>query len=119
MHQTEPEMTVMLEGGGTSVRSLPCAGMLASILEIPAGADFTPALVGLPQDMCPSPHWGYMLEGSLHLRYADGTEETTKAGEAFYWPAFHTAWTTEKVRFFELSPEKEMTQLLDHLKSQG
>lgn len=119
MHQTAGELTVRFEGGGASVKSVPCAGMLASLLEIPAGADFTPALKGLPDDLCPSPHWGYVLSGSINIRYKDGTEETTTAGELFYWPAGHTAWTTECVKFFELSPEKEMTQLLDHINSGG
>ena len=119
MHQDTSQMQVMMEGGGASVRSMPCAGMLASILSFPAGADFTPALKGLPGDLCPSPHWGHVLEGSIHIRYADGTEETTKAGESFYWPAGHTAFTTEDVTFFEVSPEKEMRQLLDHITGGG
>jgi hypothetical protein len=115
MHQSLSEMKVMMEGGGASVRSMPCAGMLVSVLTVPAGTDFSPALKGLPDDLCPSEHWGYVIEGSFHVRYADGTEETTKAGESFYWPAGHTAWTTEDVKFFEVSPEKPMRQLLDHI----
>lgn len=115
MHQDTSEMQVMMEAGGLSVRSMPAAGMLCSILTIPAGTDFTPALKGLPDDLCPAPHWGHVLKGSIHFRHADGTEETIKAGDSFYLPAGHTAWTTEDVTFFEIGPEQEMRQLLDHV----
>lgn len=119
MHQSEQDMQVVLEGDGTCIRSFSAGGMLSSLMEMPAGTDFTPALRGLPQNLCPSEHWGYVIEGSIHLRYADGTEETTSAGQVFHWPALHTAWTTEKVRFFEVGPHAEMTRLLDHVTSAG
>jgi hypothetical protein len=119
MHQSTGEMQVMMEGGGASVRSMACNGMLASILSIPPGTDFTPALKGLPDDLCPSEHWGHVLSGSIMIRYADGTTETTKAGESFHWPAGHTAISAEGCTFFEVSPEKEMRQLLDHITGGG
>ena len=28
---------------------------------------------GLPGDHCDCPHWGYILEGSINVQYADGT----------------------------------------------
>jgi hypothetical protein len=117
MHSNRDELQVMFEAGGASVRSLPAGGMLTSIVEVPAGADFTDALKGLPDDLCPSAHWGYMLEGSIHLRYLDGSEETTTAGEIFHWPAGHTAWTPDGARFVEVSPEHDVTALFDHMKS--
>ena len=73
-------------------------------LDLPAGVDFTPLFVGLPGGMCQCPHWGYVLSGSITLRYADGTEETNRAGDAYYWPAGHTGWTDEGVTFVEVSP---------------
>jgi len=30
--------------------------------------------VGLPDDRCESPHWGYMISGELTFRYADRDE---------------------------------------------
>lgn len=117
MRKATNELKVMFEGGGASVRSLLGAGMYASIVEIPAGADFTAALKGLPGDLCPSAHWGYVLDGTIHLRYADGSEETCGAGDIFYWPAGHTASTVDGARFVEVSREAELTQLLDHMRS--
>jgi len=39
------------------------------------------ALSCLPQDLCQCPHWGTVLKGSIHVRYADGREETVRAGD--------------------------------------
>jgi len=84
-------------------------------LDLPAGVDFTPQLKGLPGDMCQCPHWGYVLSGSIHLRFADGSEETTRGGEIYYWPPGHTGWTEEAVSFIEFSPSAEIAPVLQHL----
>ena len=89
-------------------------GMAVGYVEVPAGADFTPLLAGLPQDMCPSPHWGYLLEGSLNVKYPDGKEETVNAGEVFYWPSPHTGSTSKGAKFIDFSPEAEFKQVMDH-----
>ena len=44
------------------------------------------------------------VEGSITVRYADGTEEMNRAGELYYWPGGHTGWTDEGVTFIEFSP---------------
>ena len=48
-----------------------------------ADADGAPFFRGLPDDRCQSPHWGYVLAGSVTFRYAD-QEETFEAGDAYY-----------------------------------
>ncbi len=87
-------------------------------LDLPPGIDFTPLFRGLPGDMCQCPHWGYVLSGSIHLRFADGTEEVTSAGEAYYWPAGHTGWSDEGVTFFEVSPAAALRPVMEHLAQQ-
>jgi len=49
------------------------------------------------------------------VRYADGREETTGAGDVFYWPAGHTGWTDYGVTLLEYSPTAEILPVLDHL----
>ena len=49
-----------------------------------AGTDISPLLEGLKDDLCQSPHWGYILEGTLTVRYTDGTEEVDGADNLFY-----------------------------------
>lgn len=47
------------------------------------------------------------------MRYAEDTVETTRAGEAYHWPAGHTAWTEEGVVFLAVTPaaqEREMEE---------
>jgi hypothetical protein len=90
-------------------------GMAVGYVELPAGVDFGPMFVGLPQDMCPSPHWGYVLEGAMQIKYPGGKEETIKAGEVFYWPAPHTGKVTKGVKFIDFSPSAEFTQVMDHI----
>ena len=38
------------------------------------GVDATPSFQGLPDGLCPAPHWGYCLKGELTVRFKDGTE---------------------------------------------
>jgi hypothetical protein len=72
----------------------------------------------LPGDLCQCPHWGYLIAGSISLRYADGTEETTSAGETYYWPGGHTGWSAEGVTFLEMSPAAQLAPVLEHLARQ-
>ena len=50
--------------------------------------DATPLMKGLPDDRCQCPHWGYVINGRMTFRYADG-EEVFDAGDAFYAPPGH------------------------------
>ena len=84
---------------------------------VPAGTDMGPVLEGLPGDRCPSPHWGVVLEGAVRLTGADGTEEITRAGEAYYWPAGHTARMDEATAFLEIGPAGAMRQFSEHAKA--
>lgn len=90
-------------------------GMSIGYVEAPAGVDFTPLFAGLPHDMCISPHWGYILEGSVRLKYGDGKEETVNAGEVFYWPAPHTAIVEKNVKIIDFSPDREFVPLMEHI----
>jgi hypothetical protein len=91
-------------------------GMTVALMELPANTDATPLLIGLPDDKCQCPHWGYVLRGSMHLAYADGTEEVVRAGDVFYFPPGHTGWTTsEDVAWVEVSPTDEYAEVMAHV----
>lgn len=64
-----------------------------------------------PGKSCPVPHWGYLVKGSMHVQYIDGTEEVVKAGEVFYLPAGHTGWSDEAMAWIEFSPEADMLKI--------
>lgn len=100
----------------TSFRNQPgLGGMYVGYVEVPAGTDFTPFFAGLPNDNCPSPHWGYLFEGVVRVKYPDGKEEVVNAGEVFYFPAPHTGFVEKNAKFIDFSPEAEFSQLMDHI----
>jgi hypothetical protein len=51
------------------------------------------------------------------VRYADGSEETVHAGDAYYWPPGHTVWVDEDYEAVEFSPSGPMGEVIDHLNS--
>ncbi len=119
MRQRKEELPVTMEGGGVSVRLVGWDGTAVGFMQMPAGMDFTPALKGMPDDLCQCPHWGYVLEGAVHVRYADGEQETVEAGDVYHWPAGHTVWFDEDTKFVEFSPEDDMREVLEHVQRQA
>jgi hypothetical protein len=65
----------------------------------------------------PEPALGPRVEGAVRLTGADGGEEITRAGQAYYWPAGHTARTDEDTAFLEIGPVAAMRQFSDHAKA--
>ena len=112
------DMPVEMEVGDIHTRAFDHAGVYTRHIQLPAGTDFTPLLKGLENDHCQCPHYGYILEGSITVRYEDGTEETNTAGDAYVWRAGHTGWTDTGVTFIEMSPTEEIMPVLEHLSKQ-
>lgn len=105
-----------MEGPGTTMRGLPgLGGMTVAFNEIPAGTDFSPLLQGLKNNSCHCPHWGYVVGGSLLVKYDNGTEETLNEGDVFYLPPGHTALVTKDLKFLDFSPEKELNEVMSHI----
>jgi hypothetical protein len=90
-------------------------GMVVEHMECADKTDMGPILEGLPGDLCPCPHWGYMVKGALHIRYADNTEEVFEEGDAFYMPAGHTGWSEAGSAMIYFSPEAEASQVAEHV----
>lgn len=111
------DLPVEVAQGELETRYIELGEMAIRHARVPAGTDFTPVLKGLPNDRCPSPHWGIVLEGSIHLKHADGSEETATAGEIYHWPAGHTARADEAVVFIEIGPVGPMRQFSEHAKT--
>jgi hypothetical protein len=90
--------------------------------KIKGGTDFSPLFVGLPDDMCQSPHWGYVFKGKLRFTYKDH-EEIISAGEAYYAPPGHTIAIIEDAETVEFSPSAELQATLEmaakNLEAQG
>jgi mannose-6-phosphate isomerase-like protein (cupin superfamily) len=94
-------------------------GMTVAVNSMPAGSDLAPLLLGLKNNSCQVPHWGYIIQGALMLQYDDGKEVTLKAGDLFYMPPGHKAKVIEDLKMMDFSPEQEYMDLVDHLEKKA
>ncbi len=117
MKQNRDQLPVRVESGGVCIQAADWADLNVARIRFPKGADAAPLLKGLPQDLCQCPHWGTVLRGSIHVLYADGHQETVRAGDVYYWPPGHTVRVDEDYEAVEFSPSALMCTVIDHLKS--
>jgi hypothetical protein len=75
-------------------------------------ADMTPLFVGLPDDKCQSPHWGYVIKGKLVYHTAGGDIEITD-GEAYYVGPGHTPEIFPGTEVVEFSPTAELNETME------
>ena len=110
------EIPITMQAPGTIMRGLPgYGGMTVAFNEIPAGTDFAPLLQGLKNDSCHCPHWGYIVDGEMRVKYDNGNEEKLSAGDVFYLPPGHTAIVEKDLKLLDFSPEKELKEVMDHI----
>ena len=116
MRINKNDIPVAMEGPGTTLRTQDnFGGMTVCFNELPKGTDFTPLLNGLENDSCHCPHWGYILDGSILVKYDNGVEETLSTGDVYYMPNGHTAIVQEDVKLVEFSPSKEFNEVIEHV----
>lgn len=125
MHQSKDDLPVRIDTPDAVARQQPDFGdatdygtLGAEHFTLAGGTDITPLLEGLEDDMCQSPHWGYVLDGQLTVTYTDGTEETDEDGDMFYWPPGHTVRADEDSDFVLFSPQHEHGEVIDHIEQQ-
>ncbi|MDO6436645.1 hypothetical protein Q4534_04480 [Cyclobacterium sp. 1_MG-2023] len=90
-------------------------GMTVCFNELPKGTDFTPLLNGLSNDSCHCPHWGYVLEGQMLVKYDDGTEEILEGGDVFYMPEGHTVIVQRDIKMIDFNPTKAFNEVITHV----
>lgn len=110
------DMPIALEDGDLQVRAAPHGNLTVAFFRLPAGTDLRPALKGLPDDRCPCPHWGYMIEGRLRMHTADGQHDFS-AGQAFYWAPGHAPEALEDCVYVDFSPSAELAHVVEHITS--
>jgi len=115
MHQHAHELPICLEHGAICIQAHNWGDLNVARIRFPAGADATPLLEGLPDNLCQCPHWGTVIKGSIHVRYADGRTETVCAGDVYYWPPGHTVSVDEDYEALEFSPAAQMIEVIAHL----
>ena len=80
-----------------------------------AGVDTTPLFEGLEGNLCQCPHWGFVLRGQLTTTDAEGAQETVTTNDLFYWPAGHNVRVDEDAEIVMFSPQREHSQVIDHM----
>jgi hypothetical protein len=86
--------------------------MSVALETFPAGTDTEPIFKGLPDDRCQCPHWGYVLEGRVRVRYPD-REEIIETGDVFYMEPGHTTLFEHDTEVVEFSPKGEYQKTLE------
>ena len=115
MRAGQDELNVEFEQDGLEIRAGRWGGMHVARYALPAGTDLSPFFGALPDGLCSSDHFGVVLEGEITVRYKNGSEETTRAGDLYYWAGGHTGWTEQGVVFVAVTPlaqveaEEELT----------
>ena len=89
-------------------------GYSTSIVEVDADTDLSPLLQGLPNDQCPSPHWGYVFKGRMWFR-SNGKDEVFEPGDAFYIGPGHTSGADAGSEFVVFSPSEVMNEVEAHM----
>ena len=92
--------------------------MAGEYFSMAAGTDIAPLLKGLEDDLCQSPHWGYLIEGEITVTYTDGSKESVNGGDLFYWPPGHTVAVTQDAEIILFSPQQEHCAAVEHLRKQ-
>ncbi len=80
-----------------------------------AGVDTTQLFQGLEGDLCQCPHWGFVLCGLLTTTDANGTQETVKANDLFYWPPGHNVKVNEDAEIVMFSPQQQHSHVINHM----
>ncbi|HEY7152028.1 MAG TPA: hypothetical protein VH391_10135 [Solirubrobacterales bacterium] len=87
-----------------------------------ADGDLAELFRGLPEDRCQLPRWGYVVDGKVTFRFADG-EETYEAGDAYYVPPGHTPVHHAGAEIVEFSPTdalgETMAVVMGNLRASG
>ena len=83
-----------------------------------AGTDIAPLLKGLEDDLCQSPHWGYLIDGEVTVTYKDGQQEEVVGGDLFYWKPGHTVKVGKDAELILFSPQREHCEVVEHLQKQ-
>jgi len=112
------QVPIAVEAPGVELRRLAAGKMTVAFVRAQKGTDLRPALKGLPNDLCPCPHWGYLLKGKLRMHTPEGSQ-TFEAGQAFYWAPGHAPEMLEDTEYVDFSPSREFDEVIRHILGQG
>jgi hypothetical protein len=108
------DVPVAIQTDDVELRMSEVGEMTVAFFRLKKGADFGPALAGLPDDMCQCPHWGYVLKGRIKMKTKSGVE-FYEGGQAFYWPPGHSPSAVEDTEYVDFSPSEDFAAVIRHI----
>ncbi|MEX1081043.1 MAG: cupin domain-containing protein [Halofilum sp. (in: g-proteobacteria)] len=125
MHVAKDEVDVRIQMPGAVLRQreefgeAPGMGTISGeCFSLAQGVDTTELFQGLEGDACQCPHWGYVVRGQITTTGTDGTQETVKEKDLFFWPPGHNVRVDEDAEIVMFSPQREHGHVLDHMHKQ-
>lgn len=107
--------TKVLEVGPVVDRASDLDGYTIGFTSFAVDVDGAPLLVGLPDDRCQCPHWGYVFSGTTTFTYADHVE-TYEQGDAFYAGPGHTPAHSAGSEILLFSPQDELVPTAEQMR---
>jgi hypothetical protein len=111
-------LPVVVSEPDVEIRGTEAGELTVALVRLREGHDARPLFVGLPNDLCQCPHWGYIVSGALRVWTADGSD-VYRAGQAFYWAPGHAPEALEDTEFVEISPTAGVKALYEHVNARG
>jgi hypothetical protein len=114
------DIPVILQVPGATARQVAAGDDLAAeYFSLAAGTDIAPLLQGLEGDACQSPHWGYVISGTVVVTYTDPDQPTDRCtgGDCFHWPAGHSVRVEDDAEVILFSPHQVHLAVVDHMKA--
>ncbi|MCA9825216.1 MAG: cupin domain-containing protein [Dehalococcoidia bacterium] len=121
MHVAKDDVEIRMQIPGATIRQRFDMGdiggseLSAEYFSLAAGVDTTPLFIGLEENLCQVPHWGFVLQGQLTTTDGGGAEETVAANELFYWPAGHNVRVEKDAEIVMFSPQHAHKQVIEHM----
>jgi hypothetical protein len=111
MKASKDELKKAIETDSVDLRENDFSGMNVSWETFHKRVDTAQLLEGLPNNMCQSHHWGYVIKGKSTVHYKD-RDEVFSAGDIFYMEPGHTVIEEAGTEVIEFSPVKEFRETI-------
>jgi hypothetical protein len=108
------ELTPAHDADGMRAAMTELGRMAAAYYHLPAGYNARPHYRGLPGDMCPCTHWGYIVRGKIQMETTEGPE-TLEAGQLFHLTPGHIGEVIEDTEMVEFTPIEEFRHKSAHV----
>ena len=108
------QLSVRVKDNGVDFRTKQLGQLTISWVHLDKGVDLSAATVGLPDDLCPCPHWGYVIKGTIRMKTKEAPRDFA-VGEAFYWGPGHAPEALEDSEYVDFSPTEDLEKVIAHI----